>query len=411
MISAGPAGFPGLLLLFAFLPALSLRAEPYSPFGGFQIDLPPGYQERPSPGAGQLSFSHPRGAVFELDLNGEGGDPVPRLERIRARLGSASRTGGSGEIEAFDYHGRRAALVRLEFDLDAAGRPRSGGGGTGRWTAYQGWALCVDRGEDQLLALAYGPAGHTDLELLGVSSLDSIAPTAAERYYWGPLTEFTWPRGEPEETALYNTGVTARIGRADAEAAQGLVDREFQVLRQFEGSGRWQEAWRRFYRMICRDSWERLADALFQLERSWNAEAMLNRAAARGAPEPAAPDFDNHALAARALSYVQDFRYERDLMGSDFVNLVSAITEGRGDCDSRAMLWALFLAQAHIPAGIMVSREYGHAMGIAALEGPGARFPLAGGEYLVAETTARVNLGLIAQNMSDSAKWLGLLFE
>ncbi|MDR0731982.1 MAG: hypothetical protein LBF63_09955, partial [Treponema sp.] len=308
--------FPGFLFLLTFLAAASVHAEPYSPFGGFRIDLPPGYQERALSGTGQLSFSQRQGAVFELDLGGTGGDPVPRLETLCARLGSGTGDPGSaaGEIEAFDYHGRRAALVRLEFSLDASGRPRSRSGGTGRWTAYQGWALCVDRGEDQLLALAYGPAGNTALELLGLSCLDSIAPTPAEQYYWGPVTEFAWPRGEPEETALYNTGITALIAPTDAEAAQGLVDREFQVLRQFEGSAQWQEAWRRFYRMIRRDSWERLADAFFQLERSWNAQAMLNRAALRSASPSAVSDFDDYALAAKALSYVQNFRYERDLM-------------------------------------------------------------------------------------------------
>jgi hypothetical protein len=181
--------------------------------------------------------------------------------------------------------------------------------------------------------------------------------------------------------------------------------------------------------MIRRDSWERLADALFQLERSWNVEALHSRAALQsraalrngvaqnsraappGAEVPETAGLDDYTLAARALSYVQDFRYERDLMGSDFVNLVSAITEGRGDCDSRALLWALFLAQANIPAGIMVSRDYGHAMGIAGIEGPGARFPFAGRQYLVAETTAKVNLGLIGQNVSEIAKWLGVMFE
>jgi hypothetical protein len=97
-------------------------------------------------------------------------------------------------------------------------------------------------------------------------------------------------------------------------------------------------------------------------------------------------------------------------MGSDFVNLVSALTEGRGDCDSRALLWALFLAQANIGAGIMVSREYSHALGMAELPGPGARFPFEGREYLVAETTARVELGLIGRSMSETGKWLGILF-
>jgi hypothetical protein len=386
-----------LFPLFIFLFTGLLHAEPAS-YGGFIIDPPPGYELRRAPGAGQVSFIHRQGAVFELDLNGKGGDPAGRLQGVLPRLGIPA---GAGEIEGFEYNGRQAALVRLEFSLDSAGRPLSARGRGGR--GYQGWGLCVDRGEDSLLALAYGPEGNTDLELLGLSCLDSIAPTAAEQYHWGPITEFTWPRGELEEKPIYNTGLSAPIARGDAEAAQGLVDREFQVLRQYEKSPDWQEAWTRFYRVIRRDSWDRLAGALFLLERSWNGPIPPR--------ETAAPDFDPYALAARALAYIQDFRYERNLMGSDFVNLVSALTEGRGDCDSRALLWALFLEQANIPAGIMVSRDYSHAMGIADIEGPGARFPLGDKEYLVAETTAKVDLGLIAKNLSETARWLGVWFE
>ncbi|MDR1444596.1 MAG: hypothetical protein LBI94_06930 [Treponema sp.] len=401
------------ILPFLFLLALTLHAEPFVSTGGFSVDPPPGYQVQRSTAAGQLSFVHRAGASFELDLRGSGEDPAEHLQTVLSRLGSRS---GEGEIEAFDYHGRRAAIVRLNFSLDNAGRPARSPAGA---RTYEGWALCLDRGEDLLLALAYGPGGNPDLELLGLSCLDSIAPGPAEQHYWGPITEFAWPRGEPRETPLFNSGVSAQIAAGDAEAAQGLVDREFQVLRQFEQGPQWQEAWRRFYRMIRRDSWERLADALFQLERSWNVEALQSRAVLHGraAPQRAGPEdpgaagLDGYALAARALSYVQGFRYERDLMGSDFVNLVSAVTEGRGDCDSRALLWALFLAQANIPAGIMVSRDYGHAMGIADIEGPGARFPLTGRQYLVAETSAPVDLGLISQNQSEIAKWLGVMFE
>jgi hypothetical protein len=75
------------------------------------------------------------------------------------------------------------------------------------------------------------------------------------------------------------------------------------------------------------------------------------------------------------------------------------------------MLWALILGQANINAGIMVSRDYGHAMGIAELEGPGARFPFMNKQFMVAETTAKVDLGLIGQNVSEIAKWLGVSFE
>jgi hypothetical protein len=103
-------------------------------------------------------------------------------------------------------------------------------------------------------------------------------------------------------------------------------------------------------------------------------------------------------------------------MGSDFVNLVSAAQDGRGDCDSRAMLWAIILEQADIPAGIMVSREFSHAMGLADIEGAGARFPMKDGndkelKWMVAEPIAKVSVGLIAQNVSEVTAWMGILFE
>jgi hypothetical protein len=250
-----------------------------------------------------------------------------------------------------------------------------------------------------LLALSYGPAGKKDLELFHLSALDSIAPSPAERRCPGPVMEFSYPRGREKRAALALPGATALIRENDAEAAQALVDREFAILRGYLPGENWREAWIRFYRIIFRDSWERLADAVFQLERNWNL-------AAAGTPDQA-----DRALAEKALAWVQSFKYERNLMGSDFVNLVSAVTEGRGDCDSRAMLWALILAQADIPAAIMVSREHSHAMGLADLAGTGARFEAQGTKWLVAETTAKVGIGMINQNMSDIESWLGVIFE
>jgi hypothetical protein len=403
MISAILAGLKTRRLIWVFLliPLSPLRAAPYVSPWGFRIDLPPGYQTRGNAGDTDLSFRNPQGAVFEIRVS-RGKDPGKYLESVLSRLGS-----GKGEIESFVYHSRKAALAELEFSLG---------------TPYRGWGLCLDRGDSLLLALAYGPAGNGGLDILHLSCLDSIAPTREEQRYCGPITEFAWPRGPLREFPLFNTQIKALFSEGDAEAAQGLVDREFQVLRYFEKGPQWQEAWRRFYRMIYRDSWERIAHAAFLLERSWAAEdlpleAPFPEESSLNSPNFAASNGTARALsqeirlASRALSYIQDFNYERNLMGSDFVNLVSALTEGRGDCDSRALLWALILAQANIDAGIMVSRDYGHAMGIADIEGQGARFPFGGKQYLVAETTTKVEPGLIAKNMSEIGKWLGIVFE
>jgi hypothetical protein len=196
----------------------------------------------------------------------------------------------------------------------------------------------------------------------------------------------------------------------DSLGAQALVDREFEVLQRSADTPRWKEAWARFYRSIYRDSFSRLSGIAFALERHWApgpypAAAPAADGGDTGDSGQALPD-----VAGKALGWVQTFSYERDLPGSDFVNLVTAAVEGRGDCDSRAMLWAVIINQANIPAAIMVSSDYGHAMGLVDIPGPGARFDWAGKRWLVAETTAAVSLGRIAQDMSDPAYWLGIIF-
>jgi hypothetical protein len=108
---------------------------------------------------------------------------------------------------------------------------------------------------------------------------------------------------------------------------------------------------------------------------------------------------------------VQSFAYERNLMGNDFVDPGSAAVDGRGDCDSRAILWAIIPEQANIPAAIMFFREYGHAMGLADLAGPGARFNLDGKQCIVAETTTSISIGLIDAGTSEISKWIGINFE
>ncbi|GHT97929.1 hypothetical protein FACS1894142_3540 [Spirochaetia bacterium] len=319
------------------------------------------------------------------------------------------RLSSRGETSSFEYHHKAATLTELAFSL---GREQ-----------YAGWGLCIELAQDEpaagtvnrvgssapplLLALAYGPAGYTALQTLHFSALDSIIPTEADRLTPGPITEFGYPRGEKLLMPLAGLGnLSAAVYEFDAEAAQSVVDREFEVLRRsvtnVRSKSQWQEAQTRFYRAIYRDSFSRIAEAAFTLERYW-----MVSAAAQTAPDT----LRDHTLATKALDWIQAFTYERDLEGSDFVNLVSAAFEGRGDCDSRSLLWAILLEQANIPAAIMVSSEYGHAMGLADMAGSGARFDMAGKKWLVAETTRDVDLGLIRQDVADPAKYLGIMFE
>jgi hypothetical protein len=403
------------LLLFFTVPGISGFSGPlYSPVWNFRVDLPGGYEYTGGDGKTRFSFQHPDGAVFDLAVYDRPGQTLKALVDDTVR-----RLGSRGDASYFEYRDKLAALLELDFSDPRSGgterNGRSSGGGASRLT---GWALCVELGRDEtgsaspplLLALAYGPAAETALALFHLSALDSIVPSEGERRFPGPVMEFSYPRGEQKTQKLAGLPVEALVREHDAEAAQALVDRENQILRRYLFSPDWQEAWIRFYRIIYRDSWDRLADAAFRLERYWNSS--FEEHGGGTAPALAAgPGGEARVFAGRALGWVQSFAYERDLLGSDFVNLVSAAFEGRGDCDSRALLWAIVLIQANIPAAIMVSREHSHAMGLGDMEGPGARFEAGGKKWLVAETTDQVGIGLIGKNVSDVESWFGVVFE
>jgi hypothetical protein len=292
------------------------------------------------------------------------------------------RLGNEGETALFEYEGKAAVLLDLNFKN------------------FSGWGLCLELAKNSggsrtplLCALAYSPLPGADMDLYHISALDSIAPSDLEARRPGPVMEFSYPRGEAVETPIKGTAFSALIRENDAEAAQALVDREFNLLRDYESAPNWQQAWIRFYRAIYRDSWDRIANALFRLEREWNVS------------------LSERAFAEKTLAFVQGFTYERDPEGSDFVNPVTALIEGRGDCDSRSILWAMILEQADIPSAMMVSRNHSHAMGLADVPGTGARFETGGKKWLVAETTDKVGIGLIDSGKSDIASWLGVIFN
>jgi hypothetical protein len=409
---------PCLLLLF---PVFAGASPLFSPTWGFRLDLPEGFEFTAGDGKEKFSFRGPEGSSFDLivypaSASNRGSSYTSAEEAakdVQRRLGSR------GDISLFEYRHKKSALIELAFSPPGA-PPRQAG-------AMAGWGLCIELGpppgpaalpapaaspspaappapaagkKPLLLALAYGPEGKRGLHSLFLSALDSIAPGEGDRRAPGPITEFSYPREKRRVMPLAAfADLEAWFYEEDAEAAQALVDREFAVLKRSAGAPRWQEAWKRFYRAVYRDSYDRLADAAFAVERRLNV-----------------PPGKNRDLAEGALRWVQSFTYERDLMGSDFVNLISAALEGRGDCDSRAMLWAVLLNHADIPAALMVSREYSHAMGLADLEGPGARLPMKDGDgaekkWLVAETTAAVALGLIGENVSEIDNWLGIDFD
>jgi hypothetical protein len=371
------------LFLLLLVPVLAFTESMFSPSWGFFINLPEGYEYIDGDGKDRFSFSGPGGAMFDMIIY----DGI--YENIRDLVSDVNkRIGNRGDFDFFDYHGKQAALLKLEFGDE------------------DGWGFCVELSSDKknppmLLALAYGPASLPEIELLHISALDSISPSVAERKYPGPVIEYSYPRGDIG-SVLINGGINALIRENDAEAAQVLIEREFQILQMYLNTQYLQKAWERYYKLIYRDSWDRVTNAVSVLVNN------LGRISSTGG---AFSGKDDMIFAQKALSYIHNFSYDRSSDGSDFFNLVTVITEGRGSCDSYSMLWAIILAHADIRSGIMVSPQYNHAMGLADIEGAGARFEAYGVKWLVAETTDKINIGLIDQDMSDPAYWFSVIFD
>ena len=368
------------LFLIFFIPVFVFAESMYSPTWGFFIDLPEGYEYIDGDARDRFTFSGPEGLMFDLVVyNGRYNSITDMANDVNRRISNR------GDFDLFRYNGKQAAVIKLTF------------GSNDGW----GFAVELDRSADKviiLLALSYAPADRKDLELFHISALDSISPSAAERFYPGPLMEYSYPRGDVKSVPLAVRGLTAMIRENDAEAAQVLIEREFKICVAYLNTPYLKEACIRYYRFVFRDSYDRISNAASVIAQHFGAGTVVT-------------DEQKREYAQRVLSFVQGFNYERFITESDFLNLVTAITEGRGDCDSHSMLFAIILAKADIRSAIMLSYQHGHAMGLADITGAGARFESHGVRWLVAETTAKIDIGLIAQDQSDPQHWFAVLFE
>ncbi|MCX7655668.1 MAG: hypothetical protein N2Z76_03985 [Treponemataceae bacterium] len=375
-----------------------LRTTPgeplYSPTWGFRIDPPEGFEFVEGDGKNQFSFVF-FSSDIHLDIRVYPSGHYKDIETLGKDV--QKRLKNQGDQTLFEYRGKQALLMRLDFPFNH--------------TIYTGWAVAFEvysplttEGHNVppsfLIALIYGPgeAENSFTSALYVSTLDSLAPTSSDQWAPGPITFFTYPPGTRIQRLITPLNLQVSFDTRDEEASASVVEREYRLLTNYLTSSRWKEAWIRFYRMIYKDAYERLRPVAIALE------AELGEAGSSTAQA-------QRQFAEKLLAWLQQFSYERDPTGTDLVNPVTAALEGRGDCDSRALVWAITLNHVHIPAAMMVSREYRHAMGLVLLDGAGARFTLGSRQWVVAETTASVPLGLIGQSVADPNRWIGILFE
>jgi hypothetical protein len=361
---------------------------------GFYVDMPAGFYLKDGDGATTFSFADP-GDSMEYDLVAYAPGRYADVRSLASE--SLKKLGSKGETTEYRYEGRPSVFAELSFGAGAdamkgyavfiEGRKSSGGKGGADEYSYA------------LLAFSWKKDFEADADFI-LSCLDCFSIDRAARRSPGPASQFTleWPpeRKETKTVSLPSAASAPAASAAlpwskrEAEEEAETDLREYKVLTAYVNEEELAlEAWKRFYRMAYRESAARLDN--FALE----ASRFL-------------PVDDPTEVARRVLSWVQGFSYERDEKGMDFVPPLVSAYEGRGDCDSRAVVAAVLLERLGIDAILMVSREYSHAMLGVDVPGGGQRFAFNGKKYLVGETTAKVGIGLVAADKADWTKWMGI---
>ncbi|HAH61092.1 MAG TPA: hypothetical protein DCL73_03205 [Treponema sp.] len=372
------------------LPVVPLAAEIVTDTDfGWSLDLPEGFKvdDHTDDGMSYL-FSHDRMPVSLAVKLYETGTYKSAEEALSGAV--AKLPSGTCEKSPFTWRNTDCALGTFSMTI---GQKK-----------YTGWAESVTlpvKGA-QLVLLCYADAQiEKDSEQFIMSVLNSLAIDRGSSFEPGIIVSYAFPPTEKQTVPLTINGrkIETQLDRDDIAAADFVVGCEYAVLSLYADNDKWQQAWQRYYRMIFRDSFGRLKKASFDINNALAGDAKkLN------------PHHPEEGMAQLLLTWTQGFAYEREKDNADFTPLPAVLTGEGSDCDSRSLLLCALLENMGTKTALFVSREYSHALFGADVESASdaenARMAAGSKNFLLGETTAHVNMGLIAQDMSDTSKWI-----
>lgn len=371
------------LLLFLFVQRTVFGQNVVSSHGGFILDPPVTWTLGAQTDQTLTWYSGDGTALLRvLSLPGDTTDSASALADFQL-----ADLGATGDVAPFRYHDADAIFADIRFTIQDI--------------AVRGYAAFIDGDDRDFAILSVASEGawaarHDEI----LSALDSFGRSPADASLPGPVSTFfsDGPPGRalPVRLQIGDASVVYQADPVTMDASQVLIEREARILAQFSTpqgpQGPWLEAWRRFYRVVYRDS----VSAVIPLVEQLLAEPGFL----------ASPD-----LPSVLLDWLQEFGYGRTGTLADFQSPIGCIVDGSGDCDSLGLLYAIMLHELGYDAVLMVSLVHAHAMVGVAVDGAGARFPFEGSNYLVAELTADVEIGQIDASMANSADWFGVRLD
>lgn len=356
----------------------------------YTLDLPEDFQMTDKKGSSQYLF---KSAISPVELliccykkNKFGNTKAALSYTVESLYGNA-------DYFSYQWRNRECTIAQIELNLTQNQK-------------NVGWAICAElpKQNGYVIMLGFAPETQNEsqatfYENMILSSLDSLSTDNGSLFCSGAATTFIFPSEGDQDITLEVNGKTieAQLDKSDAEANQYVIEREFAILTVANLNGLGMEACKRFYRMVYKDAGKRLQRVSFAVQ---NALTFGEN-----------PIKDRKELAQTLLSWTQTFTYERDLLGSDFTSLPALIQGKGGDCDSRVLLLCVMMRHMNYDTAFFVSSEYSHALLGVNIDSKGAKIRTNGKNYLLGETTAKVNLGLISEEMNNPLKWTAVTFS
>lgn len=346
---------------------------------GSSVFLPVGWDLFSAEEAGRISFIDPQGSIiFQVSIypgDSYGSDKEMADDHI------SSLTVLEEESSRFLYQGRACTVADLS--IDSEGVP------------IRGWFMFLDREDyDYYLTAITGVDNYDKALPLMLSCLDGFSPDEQGRMNGGAVSSLIFSGEEQARSRTLDFAGEDLIYRWEEgreEANRLLIEREAFILSTY-GEEMFDEAWKRYYQLIYRNSASDLKELAELLQKTMEGANDIEKAE-------------------KLLSWLQGFEYGSTERFSDLMTSTESLIAATGDCDSLALIYITLLNHMNIPAVLMVSREFSHALAAVSVSVEGARFPFGEKSYVVAEMTKKVVLGQISEDMADLNKWLIIPFD
>jgi len=341
---------------------------------GYYLDLPADWQELDTRESAAMSFVDPgHTTIFQLFCF-----PAPYFTDAEEMLSFIKlQLNAKGEGAPFIYSSAEAYFADLSFSTKNYN--------------VRGYFVFINGDSNDYVLMCFAQVKeYCRMHDFLLSSLDSFSPNSKNKLLPGPISQFYYQfPGNILTTATIpfkEKFISFSYDRNEIEATEVVISREARILTTYREVNT--EAWSRFYRIIYRDNYARLADLSGKL---------LNYLQA--ATE------DEIELVSTLLGWIQSFIYDQNQGITDFTPPLKAALSHSGDCDTRAILFLILLHHMKFDAVLLISDRYKHsAVGIV-INVSGAKLAFEGKQYVFAELTTQVALGMIAQSMTDPTSW------